>query len=183
MPHSPTKIETPRIYLRSLSLEDCPALFGITHKHPDIADFMTWNPPKDLKEARLKFLEYKDPNDQRFAVFTKENDQLMGQVTVRNFHFMQQDAEKNSVFLSFWIDPDFQGQGLGTEIIAEVCRYCFVNLGIHKIFAGTFAENTASQKLLRKMNFREIGMLEKHYLKNGRYFDSIRFELLAENFS
>lgn len=176
------QLDTERLYLKTLAESDCGDIYRITSTYPAIAEHMTWNVPENYDQVRQKFLENRKTDDRHFGIFIRETDEFLGRITVRNFHLMQQDAEKNSVFLSFWLSPEFQGKGYGTEVLTEVCRYCIVDLKIRKIFAGTFAENKASQGLLLKTGFREIGTLRKHYLKNGIFYDSIRYELLNEDF-
>ena len=176
------QLDTERLYLRTLAESDCGEIYRLTSTYPQIAEYMTWNVPENYDEVRQKFLLNRQSDDRHFGIYTREGDNFIGRITVRNFHLMQQDAEKNSVFLSFWLSPEHQGNGYGTEVLTEVCRYCIVDLKIRKIFAGTFAENKASQRLLLKTGFREIGLLRKHYLKNGIFYDSIRYELLNEDF-
>jgi len=176
------QLDTQRLYLRTLSENDCGEVYRLTSTYPVIAEHMTWNPPENYDEVRRKFLENRKTDDRHFGIYIRETDEFLGRITVRNFHLMQQDAEKNSVFLSFWLSPEHQGKGYGTEVLTEVCRYCIVDLKIRKIFAGTFADNAASQRLLIKTGFRVIGTLRKHYLKNGIFYDSIRFEILNEDF-
>ncbi len=176
------QLDSGRLYLKTLSESDCGEIFRLTTAYPEISNFMTWNPPANYDEVRQKFLANRKTEDRHFGVFIKETEEFLGKITVRNFHLMQQDAEKNSVFLSFWLSPEHQGKGYGTEVLTEVCRYCVVDLKIRKIFAGVFSENEASQRLLKKTGFREIGILKKHYLKNGIFYDSVRYELLNEDF-
>jgi len=176
------QLDSDRLYLKTLSESDCGDIFRLTTTYPVISNYMTWNPPLNYDEVRQKFLENRKTDDRHFGIFIKETDEFLGRITVRNFHLMQQDAEKNSVFLSFWLSPEHQGKGYGTEVLTEICRYCIVDLKIRKIFAGVFSENQASQRLLRKTGFREIGILKKHYLKNGIFYDSLRFEILNEDF-
>lgn len=176
------QLDTQRLYLRTLEENDCGEIYRLTSTHPEISEHMTWNPPRNYDEVRRKFLENRQNDDRNFGVFVKETDEFIGRITVRNFHLMQQDAEKNSAFVSFWLSPEQQGKGYGTEMVTEICRYCIVDLKIRKIFAGFFAENKASQALFKKVGFRKIGILRKHYLKNGIFYDSVRLELLDENF-
>ena len=177
-----SELKTERTAMRLLRASDVSALYELTKKYPEIADTMTWTVPKKLEEAKRKFLKQnsRDAEDLFFGIFIKG--EIQGRITVRNFHFKQQDAEKNSVFLSFWLNPEIQGKGYGTEVLKEVCRFCFKDMRLHKIFAGIFSENRASMGLLQKVGFREIGVLRKHYLKEGVFYDSVRFELLEEDF-
>ncbi len=172
-------IDTERLHLRILTTHDIPTLYELITKNPEISDNMTWNPPKSLAEAHGKFLSTKEEEDLNFGVFL--GDTLIGRITMRNFRWLQQDSEKNSCFLSFWIAPDFGGKGYGKEMLAAVCQYGFETLKLRKIFAGIFAQNTVSEGLLTRVGFVRVGLLRKQYVKNGIAYDSIRFELLSED--
>lgn len=173
------KRETDRTELRLLNSGDIPAIYEIVRAHPEIADYMTWRPFKDLAEAHKKCLQTRNPEDLLFGIFL--SDELIGRVTLRNFHWIQQDSEKNSCFLSFWISPDYAGKGFGTEVVRRVCEFAFQELKLRKVFAGIFADNQASARLLEKVGFVKIGRLREHYRKDGQYIDSIRFELLESD--
>lgn len=171
--------ETDRTELRLLTSSDIPAIYEIVKAHPEIADYMTWKPFENLAEAHQKCLKARDPEDLLFGIFFE--DELIGRITLRNFQWIQQDSEKNSCFLSFWLSPDYAGQGLGTEVVRRVCEFAFQELKMRKIFAGIFADNLASARLLEKVGFVKIGRLREHYRKDGQYIDSVRFELLASD--
>jgi RimJ/RimL family protein N-acetyltransferase len=178
MPDS-LRIETDRTQLRLLTNNDIEGIYNIVRDYPEIAEFMTWRPYEDLAEAHQKALRSRDPEDLLFGVFIE--DELIGKVTVRNFQWMQQDSEKRSCFLSFWLSPAYAGKGLGTEVVSAVCRFAFKNLRMRKVFAGIFANNVASGRLLEKVGFVEIGKLRQHYIKDGEYIDSVRYELLESD--
>ncbi len=173
------ELHSDRLTYRILNQSDIADLFTIIQQYPELADFMTWNPPKDLQEARQKLLQTRDPNDLNFGIF--ENKTLIGRITIRNFQEVQQDARKDSAFISFWLSPTAQGKGFGTEALRRICQFGFFEKRLRKIFAGFFEGNIGSEKLLQKVGFRKIGLLKKHYLKNGVYHNSIRYECLRED--
>lgn len=173
------KLHSERLNYRILQDSDIPELFDIIQKYPEIADLMTWNPPKDLDEAKQKLLQTRDESDLNFGIFEDKN--LIGRMTVRNFQEAQQDARKDSAFISFWLSPESQGKGFGTEALKTICDFCFTEKNLRKIFAGFFEGNIGSERLLQKVGFHKIGLLKKHYLKNGVYYNSIRYECLRED--
>lgn len=172
--------QAPRLTFRILQPEDVEMVFKVIQAYPEMAETMTWNVPQNLEEARTKLFTTREPEDRNWGLFLGE--EFVGRLTVRNFRYQQQDARKDSAFLSFWISPKFQGQGFGTEALRAVCVHGFKNFALRKFFAGFFDGNIASQKLLEKVGFRKVGILRKHYLKNGEYYDSVRYELLEEDF-
>ncbi len=76
-------------------------------------------------------------------------------------------------------EKEFWGRGIGTEITRQMEKIAFQDLGLRKIVARVFAENTASQKIFRKLGFREIGIFEKEVQKSDGFHDCLFFEKLA----
>src|SRR5690606_31213074 len=76
------------------------------------------------------------------------------------------DANKNAE-LYMYMDPKFQGRGLGFLSAGELCHYGFENLFLDKIYLYTFTENMRANKLYEKVGFKLEGQLRKHTFKDG----------------
>jgi RimJ/RimL family protein N-acetyltransferase len=88
------------------------------------------------------------------------------------------DLEGRNAELGFWTAPTEQDDGYATEA-AELCLvHAFEELGLHKVWARTVAENEASTRVLEKLGFRREGVLEDHWYGIGRYVDEYRFGLI-----
>ena len=74
--------------------------------------------------------------------------------------------------------PEFRGHGAGTRAQALLCRYLFDHTAIHRIEAGTQPENAAEQRALRKVGFREEGVLRGAEFRDGAWRDIVIFGLL-----
>lgn len=174
------EIRTSRLHLKAIDAGAAPDLYAITKDNHKLCEFMTWDPPKSLEEVATGIEKELRADSVLFGVYLDK--ELIGKMVLRNFHWWQHDAQKASVFLSFWIIPEHAGKGYGTEMLRGVCDFCFRILKLKKIFAGCFTDNIASQKLLEKVGFVKIGILRKQFIKNGKEIDSVRYELLIEDF-
>lgn len=88
------------------------------------------------------------------------------------------DLEGRKAELGYWIVPDEQGNGYGSEA-AELCLvHAFDELGLHKVWARTVHDNEASRRILEKLGFQHEGVLREHWQGYGRYVDENRFGLL-----
>ena len=76
-------------------------------------------------------------------------------------------------------EKDFWGRGLGTEITKQMEKIAFEDLGLRKIVARIFVENIASQKIFRKLGFREIGVFEQEIEKSDGFHDCVFFEKIC----
>jgi RimJ/RimL family protein N-acetyltransferase len=63
--------------------------------------------------------------------------------------------------------------GYATEAESLIGKYAFEDLGLRKITAHIFADNTASLMAAKKNGAVEEGVLRQHIWKNGKYNDLI----------
>nr|WP_308296082.1 GNAT family N-acetyltransferase [Streptomyces sp. ISL-96] len=78
--------------------------------------------------------------------------------------------------LGYWIDVTRTGRGLATAAVAEVCRVARDDLGLHRVAAGTLLTNAASQRVLVKNGFEEIGIAPNYLHINGEWRDHRIFQ-------
>ena len=72
-------------------------------------------------------------------------------------------------------NKSFWGQNYGSEAIRLVCEYAFEVLGLAKVTAGCYAENTGSRKAFIKQGFKQEGVLCKQWFCNGNRQDGYLF--------
>ena len=86
-----------------------------------------------------------------------------------------------SATVGYWIDQSRNGRGLAGRALAEVVELAFGELELHRLEAGTLLDNVASQRVLRRNAFTEIGVARKHLLIGGTWRDHLLFERLADD--
>jgi [ribosomal protein S5]-alanine N-acetyltransferase len=70
--------------------------------------------------------------------------------------------EHGQVFIGYWMDPRFHGQGYMTEAVEALARWAFEHPMVREVAANTPADNLASQRVLAKNGFVRRGFQEGH---------------------
>ncbi|PKV86004.1 GNAT family N-acetyltransferase [Streptomyces sp. TLI_146] len=86
-----------------------------------------------------------------------------------------------SASLGYWIDGAHTGRGLATRLVEEVCRAAREELGLHRVEAGTVLANTASQRVLAKAGFTEIGVAPRYLHIDGAWRDHRLFQRILHD--
>ena len=104
-------------------------------------------------------------------VFDNGDGEIYGSITLSNIEL--------GIFLNarmgYWVDASLNGRGLATAAVSGVCEYARRRWNLHRIEAGTNVENHASQRVLVKCGFEEIGLSRSHLFINGKWSDSKQF--------
>ncbi|WP_436902711.1 GNAT family N-acetyltransferase [Halovenus halobia] len=95
-------------------------------------------------------------------------------------HVSFQTLDSHSAELGYWIAPAKQGNGYGADAVETLVEYGFEQRGLHRVEAGVFESNDASQGLLESVGFsRELRQREAVFV-DGEYQDLLRYDVLAE---
>jgi RimJ/RimL family protein N-acetyltransferase len=83
--------------------------------------------------------------------------------------------------LGWTLDPALRGRGLATEAVRELFRLCFDELGLRRVTANCFADNTASWRLMERVGMRrELHAVAESLHRSGAWLDGYGYALLAE---
>lgn len=175
-----TTLQEGTIVLQNISPSEIANLFSLIKDDLGLAQQMTWEAPQTQAEAEEIFEKIFDDERICFGIYLE--DRLIGLANLQNFHWWQHDAQKASAFVNFWVGTEFLEHDYEVEALRGICRYAFENLKLKKLFVGCFESNEGIQKAARKVGFRKIGTLKKHFLKQNKPIDSARYELLPQNF-
>ena len=126
-------------------------------------------------EYQLEVLkkEMQDRADRRsFRFYIQPNDRqgkIIGIIGLNNIVW----GAFRSAKLGYKMDKDFCSKGFMTASVAEVVRFAFDELKLHRIEANVMPRNTASLRVLEKNGFENEG-LSKYYLNiNGVWEDHV----------
>lgn len=112
-----------------------------------------------------------------FGILLNETGEHIGNITLDNIDMSNRKAE---VGIFLW---SHHGRGYATEAVNLLTYYAFTALNLNKLYAGAVVQNHASVALFKKCGFEEEGILKMEFLKDGDYYDAIRFRLLKSGFS
>jgi RimJ/RimL family protein N-acetyltransferase len=101
---------------------------------------------------------------------------LIGWVSLWDIDLIHRTAESASLML-----PGFRERGYGTEAKHLLLAYAFDRLQLHLITASTVASNERSQQALLRQGYRPAGRLHWTHTRNGRYLDTLLFDLTRDD--
>ncbi|MER5872077.1 GNAT family protein [Streptomyces sp. NPDC002044] len=80
--------------------------------------------------------------------------------------------------IGYWVDQAWNGRGLATAGLEEVCRAARDEVGLHRVEAGTLVGNLASQRVLAKAGFEQYGLAPRYLHIDGAWRDHRLFQRL-----
>ncbi|WP_267276731.1 GNAT family N-acetyltransferase [Arthrobacter sp. CDRTa11] len=80
--------------------------------------------------------------------------------------------------LGYWVDKDYNGQGIGSAAVMFAVNHARAELGLHRVQAATLVHNGASRKILRRAGFQEIGVAPEYLHIAGSWQDHLLHQLL-----
>lgn len=114
-----------------------------------------------------------------FAIVDRQTGKHIGNVTLNHIHRVNKTADTGLMIG----DKAFWGRGYAFEAWVLLIEYAFSKLELRKIIAGAVAGNEASLSVLRRLGFREEGVLREEFFLNGKYLDTVRLGLLQHEFT
>ena len=91
----------------------------------------------------------------QLAIEDSAQSELIGDLAV---HFV----DDQQIEIGFTVSPNHQRRGVAFTAVTALLTYLFKELGKHRVYAVTDAENSASCLLLEKVGFRK----EAHFIDN-----------------
>jgi RimJ/RimL family protein N-acetyltransferase len=94
---------------------------------------------------------------------------------------VRDQATRAQAEIGWAFDPAHQGKGYATEAVRELLRVCFEDLGVRRVVALAFADNTPSLRVMEKVGMRREALLRKESLhRELGWVDGVSYALLAE---
>lgn len=151
-----TIIETERLILRLLTMDDLDALFAL-YRDPEVRRYfpegtLTY---EETREELEWFIDvyYGKYGYGLWATIHKETGNFIGRCGLIPWTF----EGRLEVEVAYLLAKEYWGQGLGTEVAQAIVDYAFKQLAMERLICMVYPENAASNHVARK-----IGMtLEK----------------------
>jgi ribosomal-protein-alanine N-acetyltransferase len=86
-----------------------------------------------------------------------------------------------SAGLGYWIDGERTGRGLATAAVSEALAVARDELGLHRVEASTLLHNLASQRVLLKAGFQQIGMAPRYLQIAGAWQDHNLYQAILHD--
>lgn len=169
-------LETERLILRDMRLEDAEALFAYA-SDPEVTRHLTWNTHRSVEDSK-QFLEtaiqdYANGNLHRWAIVHKSSGEFIGTCGL-----VARSQEHRRAHVGYALARAYWGRGLATEAVRDMIAFGFDRMDLNKIVARCFPENSASERVMQKLGMAYEGTLREHLFVGGRYRDLKIYSIL-----
>ena len=183
--NAPLQLTGRRVTLRPLTVDDFEQWREVRRR---CADWLVkWEPARlegypDPVEDRRTFAARCGARERErqmgtgygFGIFV--GDRFRGEM---NLSGIQRGPFQNG-FVGYWIDEAVAGQGYTPEACAVVLRFCFEDLGLHRIQISIIPRNAPSRRVVAKLGIREEGIAVRFLEINGVWEDHVCYAVTAE---
>ncbi|MFC3478592.1 GNAT family N-acetyltransferase [Halobacterium litoreum] len=147
------------------------------HNHPDVGVSLGLSQPENESEAESHVAQYEDDplNVSLLVCVDGEGDgpTPVGKVSLMDLHHTRPE-------ISYWVLPEYHGNGYGTEAVELLVDYAFSAHEIRGLQAQAFAPNEGSVGVLENLGFTHEGTLRDARFRDGEYVDVVWYGLLRE---
>ncbi|WP_394759569.1 GNAT family N-acetyltransferase [Flavobacterium sp.] len=156
-------IETQRLILNEISMNDVDFLFEIRNNHEN--NKFIGRKKSSLNEVKQfivdRISDFKGKKGITWMIYNKETNQNIGSICYWNFNF-----ETNTAEMGYELTPEFQGKGFMQEALSKIIDFGFNKLNLQFIEAFTDKNNKPSINALLKYNFIQNTDFELNNEKN-----------------
>lgn len=167
-----TFLKGERVALRTVE-EDDVSFLRDHHNDPAIRHPMTFDRPSNLVQQRDHFEDMYDGDD--IGLLACVDDDPVGYVML--FHV---DETAGHADIAYWLTPDAQGEGYGTEAVSLLLDHAFGDRRLHRVRARALTTNDASQALLEHLGFIHEGVQRDEKYVRGEYVGTHVYGLLED---
>jgi len=174
-------LTTARLALRELLPSDAPDVLVFRGDH----EVQKYNGPvlRNLEEVQALIEEVRAEYTARkgiaWAVTFRNSDTVLGLFGIHDWDEYHRRAE-----IGYDLARAYWGQGIGSEAVRAILRFGFEQMNLHRIYAGTIADNHESVRLLEKIGFQREGTRREHsWEEDGTFHDSAMYGLLRREYA
>ncbi len=170
-------LQSQNIYLRALEPEDLSFIYEIENDENIWEVSNTQTPYSQflikqyLDNAHQDIYEAKQL---RLVICRNKDFKAIGLIDLFDY-----DPRNNRAGIGIIIkDETHRNQGVGSQALDVLIKYCFLKLNLNQLFANISSQNSASVTLFTKFGFQKIGTKKQWNLIDGIYKDEDMYQLI-----
>lgn len=174
------QIETPRLILRPVRMEDETSLYKYCNPEPVrrylLMDDLT---PQEWHDYCVQMTR----RGRDYAIVLRETGEAVGKLNLQNDDIR---FEVNSIGLAYEIGEPFMGRGLMTEALRAFLPYLFETRGYDCITVRVLHPNIASRRLMEKLGFTQEAYFRRAVRAvrtTGEIYDDVVYSLQREEWA
>lgn len=168
--------------IRALELEDAAALATAYQRNKE--HLGRWDPERadsfytiegQQKEIRERLARQEQGLFASYVIVGPDGEPV-GRANIQNIV----RGTMQSGVLGYWVDKDHLQRGLARGSVAFLEEQA-LELGLHRLEAGTMVENVPSQRVLESLGYERYGLAPQLLFLNGAWRDHVLFQKLLHD--
>lgn len=172
------KLVGENIYLSPISNEDV-ELFTEWMNDFETTDYTGRSAIVFTLEKEKKWIDECDKEDIVFTIVRNSDNKAIGTISLIRINQLNRTATLGILIG----DKESRNKGYGTESIKLLLDYGFNYLNLNNIQLDVFEFNKRAQACYKKCGFKECGRRRQAMFLNGKYYDILSLDILAEEFN
>lgn len=172
------KLQTERLLIRCLRIEDAPAILEIL-SDPETVRY--WGRPamSRLEEAESYTQENLDWMTQGHCMYWGL-EEASSRKMIGTCALLRMDLSNRRAEVGYLLHRAFWRKGIMSEALQRVIQYAFEELKLHRLEADTDPDNLSSIKLLERFGFQREGLFKDRWIVGGKWSDSLMLGLISQ---
>ena len=172
-------LETERLILRKLRLEDAKDLFEYA-SDKEVTKYVTWEPHKSIEDSinLIKFTHerYEKREGIIWGIVCKENKKVIGTCDISPVtkHFRAE--------IAYALSRDYWGKGIMTEAVKEAIKFGFEKMNLNRIKAMCIPENIGSYRVMEKVGMKYEGLIREYIYIKGKFQDLKLYSIVRREY-
>ena len=169
-------LRTPRLTLRAARMSDARDMYEYS-RDPEVARHVLWEAHTSIHQTRgyLRYIlrQYRTGAPSTFVIELTAERKVIGTIGL-----MWILRENRSAEIGYSLSRQYWNQGLMTEALSALLRFCFDTLRLNRVEAQHETDNPASGAVMRHAGMRHEGLLRQRIYNKGRYVDVDLYAIL-----
>lgn len=174
-------LESSRLVLRRMEKQDAKQIFRYW-SDPEVVKYMNvpaFESPEEAWEMINLLNALSETEDTlRWGIEIKESGELIGSC---GFNSWQLSGAYRAE-IGYELGKPYWGKGYMQEALTKMFEFGYQTMGLNRIEALLFPQNTASINLLTRLGFRKEGLLREYQQDGGKFVDLYIYSLLKREF-
>ena len=176
------KSPRPQITIRPLQLKDAQSIYKNV-RDKAIVQYTIQIPYPYRSTDAVKFIKssqkaWKEKSAYILGIGVKDTETIIGVVSLSRI-----DKKNKNCELGYWLGKKYWRKGIASSAVKMALDFAFNKLKMHRVYASTFASNTASLRVLEKNNFLLEGILYETRWRNGIWHNMFLYGILKDDFN
>ena len=150
-------LDTPRLLLRHVTIDDAAAFFAYA-SDDEVGRNAGWRPHESIEETKNIINNYFLGKDLAFGIILKESGKFIGTIGLTQNPLR---IIKGSLELGYSLNKDYWNQGIMTEAVNAIIDYGFNAANLEDITVSCYPHNASSRRVILKCGFNFQVTLQK----------------------